>query len=155
LLIVPENVLFRVQVKRPEWVDDLIITHRLIKGLWYNGSKFLNSYTVHNEEHAVTLINKLLEVINWIDYFALKDVDYYILFLACYLHDISMVIHPDLGGLSFARGKNEILISELMAEMKKKTKCFFKLDLGDRKKLKNERGGNLHRECFQQGLRLF
>lgn len=110
---------FILQVKRPEWVDDLIITHRLVKGLWYNGSKFLNSYTLHNEEHAVTLINKSLELINRIDYFVIKDVDYYILFLACYLHDISMVIHPDLGLLNSAKGKNEELISDLMVEMKK------------------------------------
>ena len=118
---------FITQVKRPEWVDDLIVTHRLIKGLWYNGSKFLNSYTLHNEEHAVTLINKSLELINRIDYFTLKDVDYYVLFLACYLHDISMVIHPDLGGLSSAKGKNEILISELMADMKERTKNFMNI----------------------------
>jgi len=123
---------FILQVKRPEWVDDLIITHRLVKGLWYNGSKFLNSYTLHNEEHAVTLINKSLELINRIDYFVLKDVDYYILFLACYLHDISMVIHPDLGLLNSAKGKNEVLISELMTEMKKITTVFFKLDNEDR-----------------------
>ena len=123
---------FILQVKRPEWVDDLITTHRLVKGLWYNGSKFLNSYTLHNEEHAVTLINKSLELINRIDYFVLKDVDYYILFLACYLHDISMVIHPDLGQLNSTKGKNEELISELMAEMKKITTAYFKLDNGDK-----------------------
>lgn len=132
---------FITQVKRPEWVDDLIVTHRLIKGLWYNGSKFLNSYTLHNEEHAVTLINKSLELINRIDYFTLKDVDYYVLFLACYLHDISMVIHPDLGGLSSAKGKNEILISELMADMKERTKKFFKIDLDDRKNSRIKEAG--------------
>lgn len=132
---------FILQVKRPEWVDDLIITHRLVKGLWYNGSKFLNSYTLHNEEHAVTLINKSLELIHRIDYFVLKDVDYYILFLACYLHDISMVIHPDLGGLSSATGKNEILISELMANMKKNAQCFFKLDLEDKKNSRMKEAG--------------
>lgn len=122
---------FILQVKRPEWVDDLIVTHRLVKGLWYNGSKFLNSYTLHNEEHAVTLINKSLELINRIDYFVLKDVDYYILFLACYLHDISMVIHPDLGCLNSAKEENEVLISELMAEMKKISTAYFKLDNED------------------------
>lgn len=132
---------FILQVKRPEWVDDLIVTHRLVKGLWYNGSKFLNSYTLHNEEHAVTLINKSLELIHRIDYIVLKDVDYYILFLACYLHDISMVIHPDLGGLSSANGKNETLISELMADMKKNAQAFFKLDLEDRKNSRMKEAG--------------
>ncbi len=132
---------FIMQVKRPEWVDDLIITHRLTKGLWHNGSKFLNSYTVHNEEHAVTLINKSLELINRIDYFALKDVDYYILFLACYLHDISMVIHPDLGQFSSSKGKNENLISELMVEMKNKVNDFFKLYKDDRKDSRMKEAG--------------
>lgn len=80
---------FISHVRKPEWVDSLILTHRLTKGLWYNGSKFLNTYTLHNEEHAVTLIDKSLELTNRIDYFVLKDIDYYILFLACYLHDIA------------------------------------------------------------------
>lgn len=152
---------FITQVKRPEWVDDLIVTHRLIKGLWHNGSKFLNSYTLHNEEHAVTLINKSLELINRIDYFTLKDVDYYVLFLACYLHDISMVIHPDLGGLSSAKGKNEILISELMADMKERAKKFFKIDLDDRKNSRIKEAGtfivgvfNKVYEYFENEVRL-
>lgn len=34
------NIFIR-KVKKPEWVDALIVTHRLTKGLWYNGSKFL------------------------------------------------------------------------------------------------------------------
>ena len=28
---------FVTRVRKPEWVDSLIVTHRLIKGLWYNG----------------------------------------------------------------------------------------------------------------------
>jgi hypothetical protein len=83
-------------VRKPEWVDNLIVTHRVVKGLWYNGSKFMNSYTLHNEEHAVTLIEKIVRLTKAIDYFSIKRVDYYILFLSCYLHDISMVIHPDV-----------------------------------------------------------
>ena len=46
---------FISKVKNPEWIDNIILTHRVVKGLWYNGSKFMNSYTLHNEEHAVTL----------------------------------------------------------------------------------------------------
>ena len=132
---------FIMQVRRPEWVDDLIITHRLTKGLWYNGSKFLNSYTVHNEEHAVTLINKSLELIKRIDYFTLKDVDYYILFLACYLHDISMVIHPDLAQFSSSKGKNENLISDLMVDMKNRVNDFFKLNKEERKDSRMKEAG--------------
>lgn len=66
-------------VRNPEWIDGLILTHRITKGLWYNGSKFLNSYTLHNEEHAVTLIRQSVHIVRTIDYFAIKPVDYYIL----------------------------------------------------------------------------
>ena len=121
------NIFIR-NVRKPKWVDEMIMTHRLIKGLWYNGSKFLNSYTLHNEEHAVTLITKSQELTNRIDYFVLKDVDYYILFLACYLHDISMVIHPELGRLSSENGKNLALISERMKQMRDETDRFWKYD---------------------------
>jgi hypothetical protein len=122
--------IFIKNVRNPAWVDSLIMTHRLTKGLWYNGSKFLNSYTLHNEEHAVTLISKSLELTNRIDYFMLKDVDFYILFLACYLHDISMVIHPDLGRLSSENGQNLVLIADLMTQMQEEVlsstyKCNF------------------------------
>lgn len=106
-------------VKDPKRVDDLIITHRITKGLWYNGSKFLHSYTLHNEEHAVTLINKSIELTRRIDYFTLKENDYYILFLACYLHDISMVIHPDLYTLSSTKDIGCCnFISDQMQEMR-------------------------------------
>lgn len=126
------NIFIR-NVRKPKWVDELIMTHRLTKGLWYNGSKFLNSYTLHNEEHAVTLITKSHELTNRIDYFVLKDVDYYILFLACYLHDISMVIHPELGRFSSENGRNLALISELMRQMLEETKRFWTYDKKEKK----------------------
>ena len=126
------NVFIR-NVKKPEWVDALIRTHRLTKGLWYNGSKFLNSYTLHNEEHAVTLITKSLELTNRIDYFVLKDIDFYILFLACYLHDISLVIHPDMGRMSSENGKNMALISDLMKQMNEEVEKFEAIDTEDKK----------------------
>lgn len=121
-------------VRNPVWVDALIRTHRLTKGLWYNGSKFLNSYTLHDEEHAVTLIRKTLELTNRIDYFVLKDVDFYILFLACYLHDISMVIHPDLGRMSSESGQNISMISDMMAQMKEQVKAFEEIENNSRYK---------------------
>lgn len=133
--------IFIKNVRRPDWVDSLILTHRLTKGLWYNGSKFLNSYTLHNEEHAVTLITKSLELTNRIDYFVLKDVDFYILFLACYLHDISMVIHPDLGRMSSENGKNLSLISELMTQMKEEVGKFEKVDESEKKDSRYKNAG--------------
>ena len=141
---------FITNVCKPEWVDSLIMTHRMTKGLWYNGSKFLNSYTLHNEEHAVTLIRKSLELTNRIDYFSLKNVDYYILFLACYLHDISMVIHPDLGRLSSENGDNIILISELMEQMRHEIANFDKIDVNDDKNSKYKEAGKFFIDVFNK-----
>ena len=120
--------IFIKHVHEPAWVDSLICTHRVTKGLWYNGSKFLNSYTLHNEEHAVTLIRKSIEIVNRIDYFSLKAVDFYILFLSAYLHDVSMVIHPELSRLGSEDGKNLAFISEQMVKMKAEVEKFFQLD---------------------------
>ncbi len=88
--------LFIKQVRCPFKVDNLILTHRLVNGLWKNGSKFLNAYTLHNEEHAIALIRESMHLLKVFDDLGLKRNDYYVLFLACYLHDISMVVHPDL-----------------------------------------------------------
>lgn len=78
------------------YVDNLIQTHRKISSIWKNGSKFLNDYTLHNEDHAICLIRQCVHLCKTIDYLNLKHQDFYPLFLACYLHDISMVRHPDL-----------------------------------------------------------
>ncbi len=143
------NVFIR-NVRKPEWVDALIRTHRLTKGLWYNGSKFLNSYTLHNEEHAVTLITKSLELTNRIDYFVLKDIDFYILFLACYLHDISMVIHPDMGRMSSDNGKNMALISDLMKQMNEEVEKFDTIDTEDKKNSRFKDAGKFLIKVFNE-----
>lgn len=120
-------------VHNPEWIDGLVQTHRITKGLWYNGSKFLNSYTLHNEEHAVTLINQTVHIVKTIDYFVLKPIDYYILFLSCYLHDISMVIHPDMYMVSPSNSEILALISEQMLKMQDELEKFKKVDNKDYK----------------------
>lgn len=104
-------------VKNPEQVDTLIVTHRIVKGLWSNGSKFLNSYTLHNEEHAVTLIKAVPHIVKTIDYLAIKAIDYYILFLACYLHDVSMVIHPAMRLDVSSDPKAQSLVCEKLREV--------------------------------------
>lgn len=108
--------IFISKVRNPEWIDNIVLTHRVVKGLWYNGSKFMNSYTLHNEEHAVTLIKAVVRLVKAIDYLNIKQTDYYILFLACYLHDVSMVIHPNIR--SFCNGDHESLtiISDFITE---------------------------------------
>ena len=98
----------------------------------------------------MTLIIKSLELTNRIDYFVLKDIDFYILFLACYLHDISMVIHPDLGRLSSENGKNLVLISELMNQMKKAVSDFGEIDLKDKKNSRYKNTGRFLVEVFNR-----
>lgn len=119
---------FLTFVKDPDRVDDLILTHRVTKGLWTNGSKFLHTYTLHNEEHAVTLIKYSLHIVRTIDYFALKTLDYYILFLSCYLHDISMVLHPDMYGILPSDSEGEAFVSEKMLSMKDEVAKFFTIN---------------------------
>ncbi len=109
--------LFIKYVSDPDRIDNLIKTHRIVKGLWQNGSKFLNSYTLHNEDHAVKLINLSIDIQKRIDYIKLKRADYYILFLACYLHDLSMVIHPDLQKFSHVDYKNLDCMASLIKDL--------------------------------------
>lgn len=104
-------------LKNPNYVDDLVQTHRLVNGLWKNGSKFLNAYTLHNEEHAITLIKQCVKLLKVIDYISIKQDDYYILFLACYLHDISMVIHPNIRDFNHGDVASEEIVSRMMTSI--------------------------------------
>ncbi len=87
--------IFNTYVKEPYYIDQLIITHKYIMSVWKNGSKHLYFYTLHNQEHSVELISSCVSICKSIDFLKVKNIDYYILFLACYFHDISMIIQPD------------------------------------------------------------
>ena len=104
-------------VRNPEWIDNIILTHRVVKGLWQNGSKFLYSYTLHNEEHAITLVKEVIHILKAIDYLKIKKIDYYILFLACYLHDISMVIHPNINSFCGGSDQSMQIITRFLADV--------------------------------------
>ncbi len=105
-------------VKNPLFVDNIILTHRLVSGLWKNGSKFLNAYTLHNEDHAITLIHQCIRLLKVIDYIGIKQNDYYVLFLACYLHDISMVIHPNINDFKLGNKESEMIVTRNMVKFK-------------------------------------
>lgn len=105
-------------VKNPLFVDNIILTHRLVSGLWKNGSKFLNAYTLHNEDHAITLIHQCVRLLKVIDYIGIKQNDYYVLFLACYLHDISMVIHPNINDFKLGNKESEKIVTRNMVKFK-------------------------------------
>ncbi|WP_290430843.1 HD domain-containing protein [Paramuribaculum intestinale] len=109
--------IFRQKVQEPDKIDRLIQTHRLVKSLWHNGSKFLNAYTLHNQEHAINLIKNIVRLINDVDFLNLKSNDFFLLFNACYLHDISMVIHPSIVSFNDSNVKSEQLISKWLRKM--------------------------------------
>lgn len=102
LQVMPYFFRFVKDVKR---IDNLILVHKYCCDTWKNGSKYLYFYTLHNQEHAVSLIKSSVQIIHKISYFKIKSFDYYILFSACYLHDISMVSFPNID--KFCVGHNQ------------------------------------------------
>lgn len=86
---------FKTFVRDTHRIDQLIQIHKYCCDTWKNGSKYLHFYTLHNQEHAVTLIRLCIRWLHAVSFFELKKIDYFVLFAACYLHDISMVTLPD------------------------------------------------------------
>lgn len=68
-------------VKEPVRIDNLIVTHKYICDVWKNGSKHLYFYTLHNQEHAIVLIQNIVKLINTIDFLKISSIDYYIILL--------------------------------------------------------------------------
>ena len=64
-------------VKEPVRIDNLIVTHKYICDVWKNGSKHLYFYTLHNQEHAIVLIQNIVKLINTIDFLKISSIDYY------------------------------------------------------------------------------
>lgn len=85
---------FQIFVRDPRRIDQLIQIHKYCTDTWRNGSKHLHFYTLHNQEHAVVLIRLSIRWLHAVSFFKLKEIDYFVLFAACYLHDISMVTLP-------------------------------------------------------------
>jgi hypothetical protein len=87
--------IFKTFVRDFEKIKNLILIHKYCCDTWKNGSKYLHFYTLHNQEHAINLIDNSIHLIHSFSYLQLKKLDFYILFASCYLHDISMVSLPD------------------------------------------------------------
>lgn len=87
--------IFHTFVREGPRIDQLICIHKYCCDTWKNGSKHLHFYTLHNQEHAVILIKQSVRWLHALSLFNLKQSDYFLLFAACYLHDISMVTIPD------------------------------------------------------------
>jgi len=98
--------IFKSFVRDINLIEKLIYTHKYCSDTWKNGSKYLHFYTLHNQEHAINLIRNSIHIIHSFSFFQMKMIDFYILFAACYLHDISMVSIPSYN--LFTEHDNEI-----------------------------------------------
>lgn len=83
--------IYRKYIQDPERIDQLICVHKYTSDIWKNGSKHLYFYTLHNQEHAICLIKSIIKLVKVFSYLKISAYDYFLLFVACYLHDISMV----------------------------------------------------------------
>ena len=108
---------FRTFVSVPAYIDNLILVHKYTCDVWKNGSKHLYFYTLHNQEHAVDLIQNSLKIIRAIDYIDISKNDYYVLFIACYLHDISMVTFPDLDSIQSGGFESNKIYSDFVKDI--------------------------------------
>lgn len=110
---------YKTYVSDVDRIDNLILIHKYTCDVWKNGSKHLYFYTLHNQEHAVDLVQNSVKLVRAIDYIDIKKYDYYILFMACYLHDISMVTFPMLGAIQEnCYGSNKIY-TDFIEDIKK------------------------------------
>lgn len=72
--------------------DVIICLHYYLHSVWKNGSKDLTFFTLHNQEHSIELIQNYMKLSpKLLDKFNLKKSEKFILFSACYLHDIGML----------------------------------------------------------------
>ena len=110
---------FRTYIGAPSQIDNLILVHKYTCDIWKNGSKHLYFYTLHNQEHAIDLINNSVKILRAIDYIDISQTDYYILFIACYLHDISMVTFPRLEAIQDDCFKSNKISSDFREEIEK------------------------------------
>lgn len=113
---------FKTFVSIPSYIDNLILIHKYTCDIWKNGSKYLYFYTLHNQEHAVDLIQNSIKIIRAIDFIDISKNDYYVLFIACYLHDISMVTFPDLDSIQSGGFESNKIYSDFVKSIRKEIK---------------------------------
>lgn len=110
---------YKTYVSEIDRIDNLILVHKYTCDIWKNGSKHLYFYTLHNQEHAVDLVQNSVKLVRAIDYIDLKEYDYYILFIACYLHDISMVTFPFLDAIQEDAFRSNEIYTDFITDVKK------------------------------------
>ena len=110
---------FRTYVSDIKKIDNLILVHKYTCDIWRNGSKHLYFYTLHNQEHACDLVKNIVKLVRAIDYIEIKKNDYYILFIASYLHDISMVTLPLLDSIQDNSYESDKIYTDFVNDIKK------------------------------------
>lgn len=123
---------FRLYINGHKYNDDLLRVHEYVYNMWKNGSKFLHFFTLHNVEHSLELIKISSNILVSFSYLKLKHDDYYILYLACYLHDIAMVFYPNCYDYDYDKIKITIEGKEQIVDN------YFKVDSFFEKKIRNE-----------------
>lgn len=113
--------------------DDLILAHYYVQSIWKNGSKFLHFFTLHNVEHSVELILQSYLISRTFSVYHLTTVDYFFLFMSCYLHDISLITYPDVHTFKISNGEhiNGVGIREKAIEAFKKVDSYFENAIRD------------------------
>lgn len=107
--------------------DHLLLAHHYVYSMWKNGSKFLHFFTLHNVEHSIELVEKSTEVERCMSIYQLSSYDHYLLFLACYLHDISLVDYPDV--LAFPEKSIVPADKDAYADAYKKVDAYFENEI--------------------------
>lgn len=104
---------YKRYVITPENIDNLIVIHKYTCDVWKNGAKHLYFYTLHNQEHAVDLVKNIIKIVKVFSYLRISNYDFYVLFVACYLHDISMVRIASENDFLLDKGDSEKITTEL------------------------------------------
>lgn len=104
---------YKRYVITPENIDNLIVIHKYTCDVWKNGAKHLYFYTLHNQEHAVDLVKNIIKIVKVFSYLRISNYDFYVLFVACYLHDISMVRIASESDFLLDKGDSEKITTEL------------------------------------------
>ena len=104
---------YKRYVITPENIDNLIVIHKYTCDVWKNGAKHLYFYTLHNQEHAVDLVKNIIKIVKVFSYLRISNYDFYVLFVACYLHDISMVRIASENEFLLDKGDSEKITTEL------------------------------------------
>lgn len=104
---------YKRYVVSPENIDNLVVIHKYTCDVWKNGAKHLYFYTLHNQEHAVDLVKNIIKIVKVFSYLKISNYDYYVLFIACYLHDISMVRIASENDFLLDKGDSEKITTAL------------------------------------------